>query len=307
MKGILVTNHFLSGKKFDDLVLFFMKSAQRHGITLTHYTNCQMINLLSLPYAAARESLAREEADFVLFWDKDVRLAAYLEALGARVFNSSRAIEICDDKSLMYLSLCQSGIPMPKTAFSPMMFYTPKDFPPDYPDNFISSLEKELSYPIVVKECFGSFGYQVYLAKDRDSLAKLIRELSPKPLIFQEFITTVKHGIGGRDLRLHVVGDRVVTAMARENPRDFRANITNGGIMSLYSPSDEEKETALKACRKIGLDFAGVDLLVDTQGRVFLCEVNSNAHFVNIFSCTGVNVADCIIEHIANNVNINNK
>lgn len=298
MKGILVTNHFLRGKKFDEITSFFLSSAKKQNVPLLPYTNCEMTEKLSFPAAASREFLKKESIDFILFWDKDIRLASYLETLGVRVFNSSEAIEACDDKSLMYIKLCGSSIPMPKTAFSPKMFFRPESFPDNYPESFVLSLEKVLSYPIVVKECYGSFGYQVYLAKNRESLIKLISDLAPSPLVFQEFIKTSPSGIGGHDLRLHVVGDRVVTAMERYNTDDFRANITNGGKMSPHTPSKEEEEIAIAACRSLCLDFAGVDLLVNEKGQPILCEVNSNAHFVNIFSCTGVNVADSIIEHI---------
>ena len=299
MKGILVTNSFLVGKKFDDLTSFIMQSAKAHGVTLLSLTNSKLIQKLSFPKSASLEFLKNEGIDFVLFWDKDIRLASYLEALGMRVFNSSKAIEVCDDKSLTYIKLCESGIPMPKTTFSPKMFFRPDSFSKDYPEGFVLSLERSLPYPIVVKECYGSFGYQVYLAKDREELTKLMADLAPKPLVFQEFIKTTPNGAGGRDLRLHVVGERVVTAMERRSSDDFRANVTNGGKMSPYTPSKEEESIALAACSKLGLDFAGVDLLVNENGEPLICEVNSNAHFVNIFSCTGVNVADFIIDHIA--------
>ena len=67
--------------------------------------------------------------------------------------------------------------------------------------------------------------------------------------------------------------------------------------MKPYTPSVEECEIAVKACRALGLDFAGVDLLFGKDGPL-LCEVNSNAHIKNILDCTGINVADFIFEYI---------
>ncbi|MBR2190230.1 MAG: RimK family alpha-L-glutamate ligase, partial [Eubacterium sp.] len=61
---------------------------------------------------------------------------------------------------------------------------------------------------------------------------------------------------------------------------------------------DEEKEIAIKACKKIDLDFAGVDIIWNEDGKPLLCEINSNAHFKNIFDCTGVDAADAIIKYI---------
>ena len=95
-----------------------------------------------------------------------------------------------------------------------------------------------------------------------------------------------------------MVGDKVVTAMERINQDDFRANITNGGSMKKYEPTKEQCEMAINVCRELKLDFAGVDIMFGKDNEPILCEVNSNAHFKNIFDCTGVNVADFILQYI---------
>ncbi|MFW5676022.1 MAG: ATP-grasp domain-containing protein, partial [Acetivibrio ethanolgignens] len=64
--------------------------------------------------------------------------------------------------------------------------------------------------------------------------------------------------------------------------------------MKAYEPTEEEKRLAVRACQALGLDFAGVDILFGEAGPV-VCEVNSNAHFKNIYDCTGVNVAEHIL------------
>ena len=115
------------------------------------------------------------------------------------------------------------------------------------------------------------------------------------PFIFQRFIEEAD----GRDVRLQVVGDQVVAAMERKaKPGDFRANITNGGSMRPYVPSKEEQNIAVQCCKILQVEFAGVDLLFDKDGKYLVCEVNSNAHFKNIYDCTGVNTANYIMERI---------
>ena len=97
-----------------------------------------------------------------------------------------------------------------------------------------------------------------------------------------------------------MVGDKVIAAMLRENANDFRANITNGGTATDYTDkvSSAWKQMALDACRVLGLDFAGVDILFGPDDEPVLCEVNSNAHFKNLYDCTGINAAEAIMEHI---------
>lgn len=84
---------------------------------------------------------------------------------------------------------------------------------------------------------------------------------------------------------------------------DFRANISNGGKMKQYEPTKQQVKLAIDCVKAIGLDFAGVDLLFDEDEEPIVCEVNSNAHFKNIYDCTGVNVAEHIIEYICKNQN----
>ena len=82
--------------------------------------------------------------------------------------------------------------------------------------------------------------------------------------------------------------------MKRVNQNDFRANVTNGASAEKYVPSESEKALAQKACRVLGLTFGGVDIF--ENGVV--CEVNSNAHIINLMNCTGIDTAPMIFEEI---------
>lgn len=287
--GWLVVNHFLATNKFTEHYDWLQKAAEKVNISLTLKTGAALLNEVNGGLITT-EPLP----DFVLFWDKDTRLASALEHMGLKVFNNARAISLCDDKSLTHLALA-GHIPMPRTICAPMTY-------PNigYPDlSFVKQATAVLGLPMVIKECYGSFGFQVYLASTLEEAEKLAEKLAGTPFIMQEFI---RHS-NGRDVRLQVVGEQVVAAMYRYNDNgDFRANITNGGKMKAYEPTEEQCKLALSACRILGLDFAGVDFLFGQDNEPILCEINSNAHFKNLFSCTGVNVAEAILNHIANNI-----
>lgn len=290
MTGWLITNAFLHSNKFTELNFWLIDAAKKHDIGLTLKTNAQV----PVSLESGRLKLWEDKdlkPDFVLFWDKDIRLARYLEMKGIPVFNSSNAIAVCDDKSLTHLYLQAAGIRMPKTILAPMTYsnigYNNQDF--------LEEIIKRISFPMIIKECFGSFGQQVYLVKDRQELYNKFLEIGTRPMLFQEFI----HNSFGKDIRLEVVGNQVIASMYRYSDNgDFRANVTNGGKMKPYEPTKEQEALAVKCCQTIGLDFAGVDILFGENQEPIVCEVNSNAHFKNIFDCTGVNAADCIIEYI---------
>ena len=267
MNGILLVNHFLNGEKFNELHSHLVKSAKKQNINLVIKTNLEL-------------AADKVNTDFVLLWDKDINLARRIEKGGVPVFNSSSSVAVCDDKARTYIEL--SGVvPQPKTLVAPKTY-----FDVDMSE-FVDTAIEHLGLPLVFKECFGSFGEQVYLCKNREDV---MSHITAKPFILQEFIADS----AGSDTRIAIVGGKFVSAVKRNNPADFRSNVTNGGTMTPVVPDNEMIETARKACEVLGLTFGGVDIL--DNGMV--CEVNSNAHIINIMNATGIDIAPIIFNEI---------
>ncbi len=282
-RGLLVVNAFLRTSKFDELYTFLAEAAAGEGIRLDVLTNAELVCALAGSFRPDRYA-------FVLFWDKDILLAEQLEALGMRLFNNARSIALCDDKALTWLALKDSGLPMPRTIPAP------KTFPAiGYPSlDFAAEIGAALGYPVVVKECCGSFGQQVYLCRNEEALLEQTRKLAGVPLLYQQAVSESM----GHDVRINVVGGQVVASILRRSTNgDFRSNLTLGGTMEPYSPTEAEAGLAIRVTELLGLDFAGVDVLFGKDGPI-LCEVNSNAHFKTTLACTGVNMAQHIMRHI---------
>ena len=180
-----------------------------------------------------------------IFGDKDLLLAQQLETAGVRLFNPMDAIRLCDDKTLSYLALRDSGIPQPETLLCPQTFPAVGFTRLDFLDEVIGLL----GLPFVIKEGRGSFGQQVYLAGSVREAAEILGRVR-SPILFQRFVRES----AGRDLRLYVVGDEVVASMMRVNRSgDFRANINHGGEALPHQATKEEARMAILACRKLGL------------------------------------------------------
>ena len=262
-------------------------AAASFDVGLKRITNADAWRILS---EAAYE--LKDRPDFVLFWDKDLRLAYELERQGLRLYNPASAIEACDDKTLTWLLCRHAGLPQPDSVISPKKFHSDGLADPE----LLKRAAECLSFPCVMKEAFGSFGQQVYLVQNEEELLQQVLSIGERPYLIQHYEACSR----GRDLRLQVVGDRVIAAMLRENHADFRANITNGGTATDYSErlTQQQKDLAVRACRVLGLDFAGVDLLFGENGEPVLCEVNSNAHFKNLYDCTGIDTAKEIMKYI---------
>lgn len=288
LNGLMVVNAFLKTNKFDEIYLTLLAAAEALRMTLEVKTNAEVVCELG------ENAFDRERYQFVLFWDKDVQLAMSLESLGLRLFNPADGVMRSDDKALTYLTLQKYGLAMPETIIAPKTFSNI-----GYPDlDFVDRVARRLGFPMVLKECFGSFGQQVYWMTELEGLKAKVQALAGTPMLFQKPVTESL----GRDARLNVVGGRVVASILRQSTDgDFRSNLSRGGAMARYQPTAEEIDLALAAAKGLGLDFAGVDVLFGKNGPV-LCEVNSNAHFKTTLQCTGVNMALFIMRHIMDEI-----
>lgn len=283
MRGWLIVNSFVSSEKFRELYAFFENAARRQNIVLEVRTTDTLVCTVEVGYASA------DLPDFVLFWDKDIYLAQQLERAGVPVFNSAAAIRLCDNKILTALALA-GKVATPRTVIAPKTFE-------GVGYNRFAFLERAidiLGLPVIIKEAYGSFGQQVYLAHDAEEAQKILGGIGYKECLLQEFIATSR----GRDVRVNVVGGEVVASMLRYSETDFRSNITAGGKMAPFTPTEAQKEIALRACEVLGLDFAGVDVLFGKDDTPYICEVNSNPHFKTTLACTGVDMSERILAHI---------
>lgn len=286
MYSWLITNKYFVSNNFNTIKDLLLNSAKENNIKMDVFNNIEIIDILS--------SNNFKKPDFVLFWDKDIKLAKYIENCGIRVFNSSYSIRICDDKSLTYLYLLDV-VRQPKTIFSPLIYY--HSLADD--DEFINLAISKLKFPFIFKECFGSFGKQVYLINSKNELVEKIRNAGNFPFIMQEYIKESY----GKDLRVYVVGDKIIGAIKRENINgDFRANIEIGGKAYKYDLNSEERDMALKVAKHLKLDFCGVDILFGKDNTPILCEVNSNAYFLGMNNSLNIKVEDEIIKYIINEI-----
>lgn len=212
-------------------------------------------------------------------------LIRHLEKAGVVCLNNSTTIRHVKDKLNTAQILSRHSIPIPTTMLV--------KFPVD-----ISIVEQEIGFPCVVKNVTGSHGVGVHLCETKKDFSKLMLFIenltSKKELIIQEYLG--EHP--GEDLRVLVIGGKVVGAMKRIAPEgDFRANISNGGSGQSYELTEEIEYIARETAKVLALDIAGIDLLFDSRGfRV--CEANSNPGFSGFEKFCDVDVADLITEYI---------
>ncbi len=200
--------------------------------------------------------------------------------------NGSQAIARSRDKLRCMQILAKEKVGLPITGFA----HSTQDT-----DGLINMVQ---GAPLVIKLIEGTQGIGVVLAETHTSAKSMIeafRGLSAHILV-QEFIKESQ----GEDIRAFVVGGKVIAAMRRKAAQgEFRANIHRGGKSESVELNAEETETALRACRAVGLNVAGVDMLRSHSGPKVL-EINSSPGLQGIEGATGINVAGLIIEYLEN-------
>ena len=235
-----------------------------------------------------------ENIDFAIYLDKNKYLSKMLEETGIRLFNCHDSIRCCDDKGETVLALAGQGFNIPKTYFGELCYR------PDMPVNkeTLNKIAEELGYPIVVKESFGSMGKGVYLADNFESLVEISEKLKTKPHIFQQYIGNRY----GTDVRVIVIGGKVVSAMKRVNEKDFRSNIALGGKGKAIKLNKAFTQVSENIAKKLNLDYCGIDLLYGEGDVPYVCEVNSNAFFEEMESVANVNIARLYAQYIINSL-----
>ena len=209
------------------------------------------------------------------------------EMMGVYSVNESVAITRSRDKLRASQLLARKGIGLPVTGFA------------NSPDDTEDLLSFVGGAPVVIKLLEGTQGVGVVLAETKkaaESVIEAFRGLGANFMV-QEFIKEA----GGADIRCLVIGDKVVAAMKRQGKEgEFRSNLHRGGSASLIRITPEERSTAVRSAKAMGLNVAGVDLLRSNHGPVVL-EVNSSPGLEGIENATDKNVAGMIIEFIEKN------
>lgn len=286
--AILSQNH----KLYSTSRLREAAEARNHEVKIINFLRCYM-NITShkpfVIYQGERLSnfdaiIPRIGASATFYGTAVVR---QFEVMGVFSANTSQAISRSRDKLRSLQILARRGIGLPVTGFAHAT------------EDIDGLLETVGGAPVVIKLLEGTQGIGVVLAETNQAAKSVIeafRGLNANILV-QEFIQEAK----GMDIRCFVIGDKVVASMKRQGAEgEFRSNLHRGGSAAKIKLTPEERSTAIRAAKAMGLRVAGVDLLRSNHGPVVM-EINSSPGLEGIEKTTGVDVAGKIIEYIEKN------
>ena len=216
---------------------------------------------------------------------RGVAIVRQFEQMGVIVMNSSNGIVRSRDKLVACQMMAEKGVPVPITAHVGAWEDTER------------AVRRVGGTPCVVKSTEGTHGSGVSLVKSSRQARQLVYQMlerGMRPLV-QEYIEE-SHG---SDVRALVVGGEVVASMIRKaHGSEFRSNFHLGGSVSQIDLDDEQRDIAIKATETLGLEIAGVDMLLSERGPLVL-EVNSSPGLEGIEAATRSNVAGKVAERLS--------
>ena len=206
------------------------------------------------------------------------------------IFSTARSLAItrARNKVRTLQIMARKGIPIPQTLFS------------INPNNIEEQIRILGGAPVIIKIQEGTQGLGVILAESKKSAKSIIDTFykMDTSILLQQYVEEAN----GEDIRIFVVGNKVVASMKRSSEvGEFRSNVHRGGNTEAIQITEKEKYIALNATKYLGLGVAGVDLMRSKKGPVLL-EVNASPGLQGIEGATGVNVAKHIIQFVEKNV-----
>jgi [lysine-biosynthesis-protein LysW]--L-2-aminoadipate ligase len=201
---------------------------------------------------------------------------------GILTVNSAAVAEACGDKLITTALLAKAGVPQPhsRVAFTP--------------ESALETIEA-MGYPVVLKPVIGSWGRLLAKVNDRDSAEAILEHkatlgsVQHSVFYIQEYIRKP-----GRDIRVVVVGDKVITAIYRKSEH-WITNTARGGEGELCPVTPELEEVSLKAAQAVGGGVLAVDVIEDPERGMLVNEVNHTMEFHTVQPLSGIDIADTIV------------
>lgn len=246
-------------------IQFWFKAAQSKGVELElHITD---------------NPLPVSNPDFAVVRVMDPFINSSLEARGISVYNSALVSTICNDKWKTYCHAKTLGIPFPATEY----YIDPHKI-------------NNRPYPFVIKACNGHGGTQVYMVSNDEEFHTALVSLNGTPSVVQEVVSDL-----GKDLRIYVLGNKVIAAMLRSSNKDFRSNFCLGGKAQPYPLGKDELEIVDAFCNSLPFGLVGIDLMFH-NGKPVFNEIEDVVGCRMLYSQTNLNPVEMYLDFIMQNL-----
>lgn len=221
--------------------------------------------------------LNKNKPDFVINRSRDAKIAKQLFQVGVRVFNHYKVTEIANDKERTYKYL---------TGIVPYM-------------PLLSEDSKITDDAYIIKSCNGHGGNQVFLVKNDEEKKAAIKAMNGEKYVLQKCCSDL-----GKDVRVYIIGSKIVQAMLRTSTKSFKSNYSLGGAARPYILNQRETEMVESIVERLPLDYGGIDFIFH-HGKAVFNEIEDAVGARMIYENTDIHIIKLFVDYIVNELKTN--
>ena len=218
--------------------------------------------------------------DFVINRSRDYIISKEYEKIGIRVFNSSEVTRIANNKGLTY-KFPKGKVPFMPTEYEKLMLISG-----------VNVNNNLISYPYVLKSCSGHGGSQVFMINSNDDEEIAIKKIENDKFVKQQCCTDL-----GKDVRVYIIGNKVVAAVLRNSEKSFKSNYSLGGNVSLYDLNETERKYVDTITQMLPMDFAAIDFIFN-NGTAAFNEIEDAAGARMLYSISDIDIVKMQVEYM---------
>ena len=211
---------------------------------------------------------------------RDYIISKEYEKIGIRVFNSSEVTRIANNKGLTYKFL-KGKVPFMPTEYEKLMLISG-----------VNVNNNLISYPYVLKSCSGHGGSQVFMINSNDDEEIAIKKIENDKFVKQQCCTDL-----GKDVRVYIIGNKVVAAVLRTSEESFKSNYSLGGNVSLYDLNETERKYVDTITQMLPMDFAAIDFIFN-NGQAAFNEIEDAAGARMLYSISDIDIVKMQVEYM---------
>lgn len=229
----------------------------------------------------SHQGIEISNVDFVINRAIHPLLTKQMEAMGIPCYNNYKVSSICNNKSMTYQYISQLHINMVDSIFCL--------------NHQLVDIMDRIVEPTVIKAVAGHGGSQVFLYGAEDSSMK---ETIIEGIGVNDFVVQPLVGSRREDLRVYVIGGKIVASVLRKGQIGFKANYSLGGHVSLYNLSEQEEKIVYEILSILDVDMVGIDFIIGDSGELIFNEIEDVVGARMLYQCSDINLVDLYLEHI---------
>lgn len=257
-------------------IIYSREDAERNISYISWYIDKFKLLNVDLVLVYTDEIDYNDLPDFAIVRSIRPDITEKLEKHGVKCFNNSHVSKICNDKYITYKYVSENGI----------------EIMPVY-----ESIDGIKKYPVVIKPKGSHGGDRVNMAESRDELLGLLPLYAEKDYVIQAAAPDL-----GKDLRVYVIGNKIITAMLRQSENDFRSNFCLGGTAEVYTLNAEEIKKVESIIKLFDFDFVGIDFIFN-NGELVFNEIEDVVGSRMVYTYTDIDIVDLYVKHIIQKLN----